>query len=316
MDKLVPQYVSRRAALGRMGAVLGGAMMTDVLAANEHAHAAPESPGDQALRAPAWYYQHFDADYALEPPEEGFGGWKQAEFDFARNHTAVVVMHAWAAGHNPEDYPGWWRCVPYIPRANAVLREVFPDLLTAVRGSGLPLFHVVGGGEYYKGLPGYKHAVEIAGPAPAAPERVPGDALRDKLDAFRNAHVFVGAHNAEDVNRGFAHLDFAPEARPQGDEGVAENAPQLLALCKERGINHLIYCGFAINWCLLLSPGGMADMSKHGILCSALRQATVAVENKDTAGRQLCKEIALWRVALAFGFVFDVDDFVSAIQRA
>jgi hypothetical protein len=60
----------------------------------------------------------------------------------------------------------------------------------------------------------------------------------------------------------------------------------------------------------------MADMSKHGILCSALRQATVAVENKETAGRQLCKEIALWRVALAFGFVFDVDDFVRAIQRA
>ena len=98
-----------------------------------------------------------------------------------------------------------------------------------------------------------------------------------------------------------------------GDEGIAENAPQLLALCKHHGVNHLIYAGFAINWCLLLSPGGMADMSKHGIMCSALRQAVTAVENRETARHELCKEIALWRVALAFGYVFDVEDFVRSI---
>ncbi|MDF2670404.1 MAG: hypothetical protein K0R67_2710, partial [Paenibacillus sp.] len=88
----------------------------------------------------------------------------------------------------------------------------------------------------------------------------------------------------------------------------------LFALCKEHGINHLIYTGFAINWCLLLSPGGMADMTKHGIICSAIRQAVTAVENKETARQELNKEQALWRVALAFGFVYDVDDFVQAVR--
>ena len=39
------------------------------------------------------------------------------------------------------------------------------------------------------------------------------------------------------------------------------------------------------------------------------------VENRESAAAQLCKEFALWRVALAFGFVFDVDDFVAALQR-
>jgi hypothetical protein len=78
---------------------------------------------------------------------------------------------------------------------------------------------------------------------------------------------------------------------------------------------NLIYAGFAINWCLLMSPGGMLDMSRHGVMCSALRQAVTAVENKETARRELCKEIALWRVALAFGFVFDVADFMAAIRR-
>ncbi len=35
------------------------------------------------------------------------------------------------------------------------------------------------------------------------------------------------------------------------------------------------------------------------------------MENKETAGRELCKKIGLWRVPVGFGFVFDVDDFAK-----
>ena len=50
-------------------------------------------------------------------------------------------------------------------------------------------------------------------------------------------------------------------------------------------------------------------------MCSALRQAVTAVENKETARHELAKKIGLWRVALAFGFIVNVDDFVAAIAR-
>ena len=79
---------------------------------------------------------------------------------------------------------------------------------------------------------------------------------------------------------------------------------------------HLIYIGFAINWCLLKSPGGMVDMSRLGYMCSAIRQATTAVENKETARRELNKESALWRVATHFGFVFDADPLIGALNDA
>ncbi|MBP8129302.1 MAG: hypothetical protein KA184_06930 [Candidatus Hydrogenedentes bacterium] len=312
MNKPSESTISRRAMMCRTGAAFAASAVAPRVRAL--AGATTDADADKPpLAIPAWYYQHFDADFALETPEETFGGWKKTELDFSREHTAVVVMHAWDAG-SFEEFPGWWRCVPYIPRANAIMKEIFPGLLAAVRASDLPLFHVVGGGDYYKGLPGYRHALALAGPpAPECPS-VASDPIRDKLARFRSEHVFVGAHNAADVDRGFARLGFPEEACPKEDEGVAENGAQLFALCKERGINHLVYCGFAINWCLLLSPGGMADMQRYGVMCSALRQATVAVENKETARFQLCKEVALWRVALAFGFVFDVDDFVRAIQ--
>lgn len=266
------------------------------------------------LRLNAQYYQQFDADFGLEVPGEGYGGWKEGQIELAAEHTAVVVMHAWDTGTR-EQYPGWHRAVEYIPRSVEISRRVFPGLLAAVRRSALPLLHVVGGGDYYHKCPGYQRAVALAGPSPGPLPQVESDPVLDQLRAFRSERVFVGSHNRADVDRGFKALDFLPEARPRDDEGVAEDGHQLFALCREKGINHLIYAGFAINWCLLLSPGGMADMSRRGVMCSAIRQAVTAVENRETARQQLCKELGLWRVALAFGFVFDVEALVGALGQ-
>ncbi len=269
--------------------------------------------GARIIRVPASYYQQFDADFNREVPAEGYGGWKRAEVEVSLQHTAVVVMHAWDCGTR-EEYPGWHRAVEYIPRSYEIARTVFPQLLSAVRNSYLKLFHVAGGGDYHKKYPGYKRALELAGPEPKPFERVKPDHVLERLRKFRADHVFVGAHNRADVQRGSKNLRFLPEAEPLGDEGVADNGHQLFALCKNTGVNHLVYAGFAINWCLLLSPGGMHDMHSRGLMCSAFRQAVTAVENKDTAGKELCKEIALWRVAVAFGFVFDVEDFIYALK--
>ncbi len=266
------------------------------------------------MKMRAGYYQQFDADFARDVPAEGYGGWQQAEIDIAPEHTAVVVMHAWDCGTR-EEFPGWHRAVEYIPRADEICRTVFPPLLAAVRQSPLRLFHVVGGGDCYQTLPGYLNTVALAGPPPEGPGRAASDPVSEQLYEFRRRHVFVGLHNEEDVRKGFARLDFPAEARPVGDEPIAEDAHQLFALCTAHGINHLIYMGFAINWCLLMSPGGMLDMSRRGVMCSAIRQAVTAVENKESARRELGKELALWRVALAFGFVFDDQDVLAALGR-
>lgn len=314
-DPATKEGCTRRAALQGMGAALCTGMTACAMGLAEREAGMPQADTGAVRRIPAWYYQHFDADFALEAPEEAFGGWKKTPLDFSLPHTALAVMHAWDGGAR-EAYPGWWRCVPYLARSEAIVRDVFPPLLSAARNAGLTVFHVTGGGDYYKELAGYQHAASLAGAPPPGLEQIPKDETRRALDAFRAAQVFVGAHNADDVRRGFARLDFPEAARPVDGEGIAENAPQLFALCKERGINHLVYCGFAVNWCLLLSPGGMAEMHARGMMCSALRQAVTAVENRESARQEWCKELALWRVALAFGFVFDVDDFTAALRGA
>jgi hypothetical protein len=256
-------------------------------------------------------YQQFDADHSRDVPAESYGGWGQVHVEIDLERTAVVVMHAWDTG-TLDLYPGWYRAVEYLPRAQHILRTVFPPLLAAIRDHGVTLFHVVGGGDYYRDCPGYRRALALAGPEPAR-DRIAPDPSLIALRRLHQERTFVGPHNEADVARARGARDFAPEAQPEDQEGVAESAGQLFALCASQGIYHLIYAGFAINWCLLMSPGGMLDMSRRGLMCSAFRQAVTAVENRASARGELHKESALWRVALAFGFVFDVADFVSAL---
>ena len=260
------------------------------------------------------YYQQFDVDLSRDVPAESLGGWKSSTVDVSKEHTAIVVMHAWDTG-TPQAYPGWYRAVEYLSRANAIGRTVLPRLLAAARAAHFPVLHVVGGGDYYKAYPGYQRARELAAPEPPDPPRVESDPSLEELQRFRRAAISVGPHNEADVERGFARLDFMDGGRPAGDEGVAENSHQLFALCRAHRVNHLVYAGFAINWCLLMSPGGMVDMERRGVMCSAFRQAVTALENRRTVREELAKDLALWRVSLGFGFVFDVEDFIAALGR-
>ena len=263
------------------------------------------------MKIRAAYYQQFDADPSLEVPGEGYGGWQTSELEFAPEHTAVVVMHAWDWAER-ETYPGWYRAVEYIPRAQQIYATVFPRLLAGVRASGLNLFHVVGGGDYYKTLTGYHKSLMLAGPE-REPSQIPSDPVMEQLRAFRAEHVFVGKHNEADVTRGFENLDFPDVARPLKNEAIAASSEQLFELCRETDVNHLIYTGFALDGCLLMSPGGMIDMIRHGIMCSCIREAVTAIENRETARQELGKQYALWRVGLLFGFVFGVEDFLGAL---
>lgn len=264
------------------------------------------------MRLKAQLYRQFDADPSREVAAEAYSGWHDVEVPLAPEHTALVVMHAWDCG-GPDAFPGWRRAVEYHPRAGRILDSVFPALLAAVRASPLQVYHVVGGGkDYYTHLPGYRRAVELAGAA-SAPTEVAKDPIHEDLQRLRARNAFPGAHNAADIAAGFERLDFAPQARPGAHEGIAANGEQLAALCRADGVNHLIYAGFAINWCLLMSPGGMVDMARHGCICSTIAEAVTAVENRETAREEREKQQALWRVAVEFGFVFRLDDFLAAL---
>lgn len=266
------------------------------------------------MKLTARLYRQFDADPSLEVPGEAYGGWHPVEVDLAPEHTALVVMHAWDCGP-PDAYPGWRRAVEYLPRAERILAEVFPRLLASVRMTCIPVFHVVGGPkDYYSQLPGFLRSAALSDPIPPT-YYVTRDPTYDALKRLRSKEAFPGLHNQPDIDRSFASIDFASTARPLEGEAIASNAAQLTSLCRHHGINHLVYVGFAINWCLLMAPGGMIDMARVGCLCSTIEEAVTAVENRETARAEFEKKQALWRIALEFGFIFQLEAFLSALPH-
>ncbi|MCX5658636.1 MAG: hypothetical protein NTW19_02810 [Planctomycetota bacterium] len=261
-------------------------------------------------RLRASYYQQFDADPALATPSLAMGGWREAEFPLSLEHTALVVMHAWEITPQKEA-PGVWRSQDHMGRMDAILRDVFPPLLSAVRASPMKVYHVVGGSDYYSHLPGYQRVQKMS-PAPDWWPYVARDPALTETRTFLAEHANPGKHNAPDLGK--VKLDFAPQARPVGDEAVAAYGSQLYDLCRTEGINHLIYIGFAINWCLLTMPGGMVDMRRHGIMCSVIRQGVTALESKETAANEGEKQSMMWRVSVAGGLVFEDAEVIRAVR--
>lgn len=266
------------------------------------------------LELPAWIYRQHGADYSREVPHEGYGGWKEIPVSLPLARTALVSMHVWAFPSRDE-VPGLYSSHPYLPGAEIIVRDVFPPLLAAARGAGLPVIHVVGGKDYYSHFPGYKRAVELAGPEPEAPAGAAPDLEGvGKLRELIRDEGYPGADNLADLARAHGATRIPHEASPVDGEYVVATTHQLNAVCRELNVAHLVYMGFNTNWCLLMSPCGMLDMQRLGYMCSLIRQATNAVESKESARGEKNKEEALWRTAVGFGLVFDDTSLIQALD--
>lgn len=273
----------------------------------------------QMITLPAHYYKQHDAHLTADIPGRGFDGWTTRLLDVPLERTALVSMHAWNPGLVDEipagpdsPYAGWFRFVEYLSRAVPITQSVIPPVLQSARDAKMTVIHV-GSTEAYTGkYEGYQAAKEMAGEPPTEPAGAVEDPLRQQWQQERQVQMH-GQKNLEEIRAGQQFLDFPPQAMPKPGEPVVINSHQLNAVCRDKGIWHLVYIGFALNWCLLASPGGMIDMRRMGYVCSTIRQATTAVENAETCSEEMAKEVALWRVALMFGYVFDVDPFVGAL---
>lgn len=267
------------------------------------------------ITLPTGYYQQHDADFNLEFHAEAYGGWKTQELPLSIDHTALVVMHAWDCGTR-EEYPGWHKVVDYIYRSYEICEKVIPPILDAARRAGMKIIHVISTESYGLKYPGYAPVRKLCeNDKHASSRRIVRDETIDELWKFHSDVVFPGKENQEDIRRGQSVMDFYPTVKPLGDEPIAKDSFQLSAWCEKEGINHLVYTGFAINMCLRMSPGGMVDMSRYGVMCSAIPEAVTGVENKETQRTQANKQMALWEVALLFGYVYGADDFIKALNE-
>ena len=113
-------------------------------------------------------------------------------------------------------------------------------------------------------------------------------------------------------NRMMIYRDVAPVA---GDLVIA-TGDQLHSLLRRKGILHLIYAGFATNWCVLNKDYGFRAMTWRGYNGVILRDGTTAVETHESYTTEQMRDFAVLTMEMTMGYSSTVDELIGSLQSA
>ncbi len=276
--------------------------------------------GDTTITLPWYIYRHFPADFSRwHEAAVGFEGWDSEARPLDLSRTCIALMHFPDRGLTPDSEfgpdalnPDYLGTVEWIPRTMDVVTFRMPRLLEAARAAGLQVAHIGTTCRSEKERAVWDRCIAEAGEAPPADaDVISGGAgwqaqhSRDVFDLPRQNPPNVPQHQ----------LGLPDYMLAQGNDIICEHPWQLHRLLKARGIDHIVYTGWALNWCLWFSPCGMSDMNRKGYLCSAVRGGCVAIENKESAVGELNLEYALWKTSTMFGYVFELNELTHALRE-
>jgi nicotinamidase-related amidase len=217
--------------------------------------------------------------------------------------TALVLVDTWD-NHFIESW---------LERAERMTREAVVPVLHSSRNAGLTIVHAPNSSV----TPDFPEHMKRHKTAPAA--AVPDSATDWPPAEFRRRQgeycAFRGPRaqppGIPDIDIGMSpHIDVLDE------DFLLETGQQLHDLCRERGILHLIYAGFATNWCILNRDYGMRSMARFGYNMILLRESTMGVEYPDTVDECFATELAIREVETQIGFTISNADYQAACNEA
>jgi nicotinamidase-related amidase len=279
-----------------------------------------ESSEARVVQVPWHFYRHYPPDFsAWSRAARGFQGWTSEVRGLDLNRTALLLMHLPDAGLTADTEwgpdcprPDLLGTVEWVPRTMDLCTNRLPRLVEAARDAGLQIVHVYGSISDPDEPCAARSLAEAGDPPEPDPERITAN---EAVQARHTRDVFDLPRPRPQGSPD--HVPGLPEIlRPTGEDLVVAQSYQLHRLMKNRGITHLLYTGWALNWCLWFSPCGMHDMQRKGYLCSAVRGACVAIENRESADTEANLEYAYWKTSTMFGYIFDLHELTSVLRDA
>ena len=243
--------------------------------------------------------------YFQVSPAEGLS-WREEHFvrrdvdmRLPVEQTALVLVDTWD-NHFIESW---------LERAEQVTREAVVPVLHAGREAGLTIVHAPSP----KVTPDFPEHMKRhkAAPTGSPPDWPPAE-FRGRQGAYA---VFRGP-GAQPPGTPKINIGMSPHIDIGDDDFLLETGTQLHELCRERGILHLVYAGFATNWCILNRDYGMRAMARYGYNLILLRDATMGVEFPDTVDECFATELAIREVETQLGFSASKGDFLAACAAA
>lgn len=217
--------------------------------------------------------------------------------------TSLVLVDVW----NVHFIESW------IERAAQITADCIVPVLDAARRTGLTIVHAPSPpvAEQYRQLQRHKP------PEPSAEPTWPPAVFRNREGdhaAYRGPRSQppgIAVHWDALAPR----LSVSPAIDVQPEEFVIATGQQLHELLEERRILHLLYAGFATNWCVLGRDYGIRSMARYGYNIVLLRDATTGVEFPDTYDDLLTTEISIREVEQQYGFSASNVDFLQSVER-
>ncbi len=216
--------------------------------------------------------------------------------------TALVLVDVW----NVHFIESW------SERAKDVTLNTIVPVLNAAREVGLTIVHAPSP-EVARQFPQLgRYAPPQASPAPdwPPPEFRRREGQYAPYRGPRSQPPGIGIH----WDRLAPKLSMSPAINVKDDDFVVATGQQLHELLKEHGILHLIYVGFATNWCVLGRDYGIRAMARRGYNIILLRDATAGVEFPDTLDTLFTTEISIREVEQQYGFTASNEDFFAACR--
>ncbi len=247
--------------------------------------------------------RYFQDSTPIEVPcrEENFIR-REITMSLPTEQTAFVLVDVW----NVHFIESW------IERAKDVTINAIVPALNAAREAGLTIVHAP--------------CPEVASQFPQLDRHTPPEVqpppdwppleFRSRTGEYaayrgpRSQPPSIGIHwdNLSDK------LAMSPAIEVQDEDFVIATGEQLHGLSKERGILHLIYVGFATNWCVVGRDYGIRAMTRRGYNIVLLRDATTGVEFPDTLEQLFTTEITIREVEQQCGFSASNEHFFAACR--
>ncbi len=228
---------------------------------------------------------------------------REFEMPLPLDETALVLVDLW----NVHFIESW------IERAKQVTVDCVVPVIDAARKIGMTIVHAPSPSVAAQ----YSQLERHNPPQPSTPHTWPPADFRSRSGDYnvyrgpRSQPPGIGIH----WNKLASQLSMSPAIDVKEDEFVIATGQQLHELMEERGILHLLYAGFATNWCVLGRDYGIRSMSRYGYNIILLRDATTGVEFPDTYENLFTTEIAIREVEQQYGFSASNADFLKIIEQ-
>ena len=241
-------------------------------------------------------------------------GYEAEEIVLDPKRTTLVVMHCWDIGceGGPEIDPDYFVGMgsrESFQEAERIMRERIRPAMDAARRAGVLVSHVEAE-SIARQFP--RSAEEIDPPPSGPPSQAPASVVPgwyEKTTARAHGKDYA-------VDSPYARMGRAQVVAPLPDEPMAYQTGQFDRILRRRGMENLIYCGFATDMCILRAPGGLEPMGPSGYRRFLLRDATLGVELPDTFEERIATRWGIRYFEAHGGNTLLSEELIRALDRA